>query len=418
MPTKQEELAERLKNILDKEKEVAQVEKDKPQPTEKKVELPDPEKKVETTTPEKVVEPSKPEFDKKKFLSGIFDQEFEDENIAKEHYRSLTEKANKLPTLEQELETFRKKTEELEAGVDPLQFFANENEYKRQQLLKEFPSYNAELLTTITVGDLTKLSPVEILAVQRQLKDPDIYTSKEKATESIYDEFTAIDRKTGETIVYDEEKPFNEQDERIQVKILKASKDAKAEFETIKSKIKPWEKVDPSKKKADQDKIVNDLKEKHGPGWKAAFRNLPEQVKSFKFEIPYKDGKEEKVSIIDFEIEPGFIEKVKKELPDVIDLISIKGVELNKENEKKIIEGAIGKIFSDYFGKKENITKLLAKQRSVLFEEWTQSKIREDAGLPDMKGQERPNDQRKIDADKVRLSQQKEFLEKKKKGLI
>jgi hypothetical protein len=363
-------------------------------------------------------DPAPAEVDRKKILSEFFGEEFTDEDQAKTHISSLKEKVSKVPEYESAIEKHRRRVEELEAGIDPMQFFANENEYKRQLLLKEFPAYSPELLTTITTGDLTKKSAVDLLVIQKRLNDPDVFTSDESARSYIYDEYSFVDRKTGDTVVYDEDKLFEEQDERIQQKIKLDSKKAVAEFETIKGKVKPFEKVDVAAKKAQSEKELAERREKFSPLWNSAFRDLPEKVKAVKFEIPYKNESGDQTDILEFALEEGFLDKVKAEIPKIVDVVAANGIELNKENEQKIVGGAVKKVLADYFGDMNNITKLLTKQRNELLTSWNERQAAADAGVPGITGRERPDSQREIDQRKTEVSRMKDYLDKKGKGQI
>ena len=186
----------------------------------------------------------------------------------------------------------------------------------------------------------------------------------------------------------------------------------------MKSKIKPYEKVDVAAKKAAAEKEVNDRIEKMAPGWKSALRNIPEQIKTLKFEVPFKDAEGDHKDTIEFGIEDSFIEKVKKEIPEVAKVLAIQGMELTRENEKKIIELATNKAKADYFGDMENITKLLAKQRSRLWDQWTEQRVKEDSGVSGITGKERPASQKQKDHAEAEVAGMKQYLELKKQGKI
>jgi len=333
----------------------------------KKEEAVEPGKKVEDVKPDadkKVEEPEKnveivptPEFDKKKFITSIFDQEFDDETQAAEHYRSLKQSAT-------ETEAYKKKIEELEAGLDPLKYFANENEYKRQMLLKQFPEYDPQLLTTITVGDLDKLSPIDIIALKYQLKDPDIYKSKESALKVI-----------NKTFGYDPELTFEEQDEVTQLEILKSAKEAKKDFNEIKSKISLPEKVDL--------KAVN---EKQAAENLAKQETLKVQLRPLLETIPLK-LKDEKITLKDiaadgsetvvfeYQIDDDYIKEVEKEITKTTEVLAQRGVDLNAMQKNKILEDTVKQLKDTYVAK--NIDKVLKAFKTKLDKDYADREVNE-----------------------------------------
>lgn len=156
--------------------------------------------------------------------------------------KAIFEKAN---TLETEVKTWQEKYKELEESVseaqNPLSYFIDENEYKRQQLLKTKPDLNPSEVNNLFTTNLNDLSPEDLMVMNVMLKNPEV--NKEEALDHI--------RKT-----YD-----YDPDDKIPASLKIASKDAKKELSELKTSVELPKKVDfetmRKEKIAEQDKLLN-----------------------------------------------------------------------------------------------------------------------------------------------------------------
>lgn len=122
-----------------------------------------------------------------------FGTEFADEDTFKSSLNRLND-LNELDTLKTEREGFQGKVTELEAKyteakdlLNPRQYFANEEEYKRQQILMQHgQELNPAVLNKIVGTDLSEMSDVEVLILGKQVANPNIIGGDAGAREMIY----------------------------------------------------------------------------------------------------------------------------------------------------------------------------------------------------------------------------------------
>ena len=327
--------------------------KAKAEPTEpiEPIEPAEPTEPVEPTEPKEPVEPTEPVEpkeptdpieqivpDRLKIASELFGQEFDDEETVAETIRSLKERDTQYQQMASELE-------ELKAGVDPLQFFVSEDEYKRQQMLKQFPDYDPMLITRVSREDISKLSDLDAIRLHRRLKDSDVYQ---------YDSDVDLLLKKELGLDADEDINPDEFDRSSQVQLKKMGKDARRDFEKIRAEVKMPERVDLIAKKAEEQKAYEDHIATQKPLWERAVRDLPKELNKVEFKYTDPESKEE-VVLYEHEIDDSFRKEVAKVLPQAVELLSKSGKDYSKQTEKeevtKIINTLKQKYVSDNMGK-------------------------------------------------------------------
>jgi len=113
------------------------------------------------------------------------------------------EKSGKVEGLEKTISEhtdFKTKNQELEAkmktleeGLDPLKYFANESEFKAQQLKMQFPDKDPYTIQKIMDKDLSEMSDVEVLALKTVLDTPGLLGGEAGAKEHVERKFYGED---------------------------------------------------------------------------------------------------------------------------------------------------------------------------------------------------------------------------------
>lgn len=269
--------------------------------TENKPAEPTPETKPEAGAKQDTP-PVNSEINKYKVASELFGWEADSEETFNQQKTTFFEKANKAEEYAQELEKIRAEKASLESTPDWKKYFDKEEDFKFMQLKKQFPDLNANVLQTVIYSDTSKVPPLEVLAKLNLLKDGDIYSNEQEAMEAVYADFGLA-----------EDTPFEEQERSVQLKVKKAAKQARLEFETIKQSVKmpdvPTAEVLEQKNKEVQERQSR-IREAVEPLFS---KKIPESIKKIDFKVKEKNEKNEEVDteLFSFEIGEGYMKSAK-----------------------------------------------------------------------------------------------------------
>lgn len=329
------------------------------------------EETTETEDKEKETTEEQPQtFDKKGFYKSVFEQEFDDDEKAKEHYSSLKTRAEKAEQLEASIETEKAAAKKLvdDAETEFLKKYnLNENEIRRLQILKLYPDADPNLMTkviTTEYGDTYKKNPIEVLKTKLMLDDSDIFDTEDKALRQIYKQY-GIDPE-----VLDDNGKVQIEDDTM----LSMQKDAKAAtkyFEEIRSKIPIPAKTDIAAEREKENKEKTENITRLQKQWKPTFEKLADKaLTSIKFEREIeKDGKKSKQVTFEFAVDENYRKEVTKVLMEVdLKNLAEKGVEWSKEAEQKLIDKALSELQSRYISK--NFDQILLARENQLAKEW------------------------------------------------
>lgn len=150
-----------------------------------------PEEPVETVVPKKTEE--KPELT---FDLGSFNKKFSKEFASEDDILGTIEKATKYSELESKLAEITEKYAEMEEiakkGTDPMKWFANSDEYIRQQFLlkkgSEFTPDAMNVLTKLTPSSIDKMNAWDALKTS-MLIDGEFEGGEEAAKELLMDKY-------------------------------------------------------------------------------------------------------------------------------------------------------------------------------------------------------------------------------------
>ena len=131
--------------------------------------------------------PSEWKFDPEGF-NKEFETEYDSPDTLKEDLKSLTELKEKYTQLESEKDGLSQKYDEAMKSLDPMQYFVNEDEYKRQLILKKFgEEVNPAALNRIVSADLSTLSDIDVLVLGELVRNSNVYGGEAGARELVYD---------------------------------------------------------------------------------------------------------------------------------------------------------------------------------------------------------------------------------------
>lgn len=144
-----------------------------------------------TTTPTEPpatppAEPIPPVVDEYGILSKHLGREFKSDDDLNAWRSELEQTTTRLTEYEQKMTALQAERDSLAEAFDPMSLFASPELYTLNGLLKKFPDKNPMVLTEISTKDFSKIAmdnPVEVLALNKMLEHPGIYSSRAEATE-------------------------------------------------------------------------------------------------------------------------------------------------------------------------------------------------------------------------------------------
>ena len=280
----------------------------------------------EVKADEKKVEPAAPQFDILAHYKTTFGIESATKEEAEEQLKTTFTKYNELKDLpdkftqtQQELETIRRRNEELSSAIDPLKYFANKDGYIREQLLIQHPEYDPNVITKVIGAKLDELSPIEVLVLGRRLKDGDIYKTDTDAIADIE-----------ETYSIDLSDEFDNLTPAKQNAIRKEAKTLKSEFSEIKNSVKLPEVVNPETLSAQKSEELRQLQDNLKKGWKPIVESLPTLLDK----VQIKNGEN---TLIEYAIDNNFKADLSKKFNETVEFLAQKGVEVNDEAKAALV---------------------------------------------------------------------------------
>ena len=365
-------------NVEDKPTEVKEEKPKEEKPEEKK---PDGEGAVEEKPSEEKPKAEEPKAldapDTLSVVSNLLGQEFNTADEVSEYIRSLKEK-------ETVLEELQRKYQELESGVDPLQFFVNETEYKRQIALKQFPDYDPTLITKVMQEGSDKLKDLDAVRLHRRLTDPDVY-------ESDADVDVLLRKELG--VDADEEIDVTELDRTQLLQLKKFGKEARRDFAKVHSELKMPEKVDVKGQKEEALRALTEKQDTQRKLWKPALKDLTKELDKIEFKYTDPETKEE-VVLYTHEIDKDFVREVEKVLPQMADLLVERGVEYNRTAEKEEKAKMVGALKNKYLA--ENVNKIMFAYGKQVEKNHADKQHKESHNPREPNLQERPTEEKSV----------------------
>jgi len=268
-----------------------------------------------TSTPDQSAAPP-PETLNYEFFNKTFKTDFKTED----DFKKVIELSSKAKTLEDQLKEYETLKADLEAyktGVNPLDYFASEDDYRIQQFKKENPDKDASVAYKLFASDLGKASDLDVL-IQFELLDGAV-SNEAEARELIsakYDLDLSSDPKEWTALA------------RTQLK--RDANKARGEVKSMKEGYKLPDKVDIAGRreaeKADAQKRVETLTK----GWQDIVPKILTDLKEVEINDYDKDGKVE--SLMKYVID----DEAKKQLgTEVMDYLVVNQKDINDDNVKE-----------------------------------------------------------------------------------
>jgi len=282
----------------------------------KKEETKDKDEKEEVSGSPETKSPSIEDFNK------VLESEYESLDALKE----MLTKAKDADALRLSSEEWKSKYNEKEKLLkeysNPLTYFKDENEYKRQQLLKQHPELNSQLAGEVFSQDVDKMDSLKAITLKTMLENPGLEDGEQGILELIYDKY-GIDPET----------PKSEWDTLTRNKINIESNQAKRFLKEIQGEIKLPETVDFEANKEAAEKAAIEAKEKSTKDWKPFVKKMFDKFDKLELTREGKDGKAEK--FFEYEVDKSFKEDAQDE---ALDLIVESGLEINEKNLATVVQ--------------------------------------------------------------------------------
>lgn len=316
---------------------------------------------TETTTTEQ------PEFNIEHF-NKRFGKEFKSEDELKSIFdlptkvSELETKASELVKLKAEYEALQQKHNEVGKWVDPKKFFANEELYKTNLMLKKYPDKDISVMTKVSTMDVDKADNIDLLIMNELLQNPKIKGGEAGAKELVANEL-GIDLEDKTTW-----------DQLAENKIIKAATKIREDFKNLQ-KVEADLPIDVDKMKSDlisqeTSKFENNKKE-----WNPLINKALSDFKELT--IYDKNDKGELIELYKYQV--GWSDDVKKAIgEEVTNYLAYTGQPVNE----KTILNALNLVKGRYAQEEQaNILKAYAlKETTRVNDEW-HNKVNNDKPL-------------------------------------
>lgn len=235
------------------------------------------------------------DFNKYSFLSETLGATFASDEDIETFKTSITQRDERLRDFETRQQAWEKEKEELEASVDPKSWFASDQMFVLNGLLKKFPDKNPLVISEISArefGESDLSNPVEVLALDLMLNHPKIYKTKEDAIEDVLRKYEV-----------DDEKNIDPKDLRMMQ--VDATEKIKA-FTELKSQVEQPKAVSLSEERKNKIEAENKRKEAMMAATEPLFTKvIPSSLKEIEFSVMTKNDKGEDVPEVVFKYEIG-----------------------------------------------------------------------------------------------------------------
>lgn len=194
---------------------------------------------VEVVIPEKIPETKPVETGSTFDLVGEFNKKFSKE-FDESTLTSIVEKGSRYDDTEKSYldlqDKYAKLSQDLSARTDPMQWFASEDEFVRNQLLKtkgdQFSSDALDVIKKLSPSSIDKLNPLEALKTEMLISNPELEGGMDAVAELLLDKYGIEDDK------------WDDFDLKTKNRIKLDAKTAKANLKGLYADIKIPEKVD------------------------------------------------------------------------------------------------------------------------------------------------------------------------------
>ena len=254
------------------------------------------------------------EFKKADEIKGLFDLQ-----------GKVTEYEGKLTEYEKaklDLADLQKKYEEVGKYVNPKDFFANDDVYRTNLMLKKYPDKDVTLMTKISTLDIDKTDNFDLLVLNEMLQNPSIEGGEAGARELLASEFgiDVDDKSSWDTLTKN--------------KISKEANKVKTEFKTLQ-KVEPQLPIDVEKMKSElisrENAKIEQVKQEWSPLMDKALQDFKELT------IFDTDEKGDLKEIYKYQVE--YTDEDRKAIKqDMVNYLAYTGQQINEKSVKDSLD--------------------------------------------------------------------------------
>jgi hypothetical protein len=264
--------------------------------------------------------------DSSQFDLSIFNKAFEKNFESEDQIKEILESSSKLKAQLEEKEKL------LEEGYNPMEYFANEKQFKINQILRQNDGLNETIVNKLVNSDLKEMSDEDVLLLNDLIETKGTYDEK-IARLDIKDRYGL--NKSKDELDDDELQAYQLKEYRLKRDAEKARSNLEKMLDVELPEFKKPDDIAKERKEAIK-KEFNENKEK----WQ---KFTDDYVKTLdKLTIPYKDDGNKEVSV-EFAVDDNFKANLKENLPHYA---AIMGKDLNNDKDVQSIHEQVQK---DYF---------------------------------------------------------------------
>lgn len=287
------------------------------------------------------------------FFNKTFDTQFDTEDALKDAIKNSS-KAKELESKLAEYEVLKADIERYKNGINPLDFFASEDDFRVQQFKKQNPDKDATVVYKAFTSDLSKVDDLDVLVMYEMFNNPGLKGGEAGALEDVADQYGLdLEDRNGWTQLQ-------------QNKLLKAANAARSEFKKVKGGIELPKHINLSEDREAQAKAQAERQADLKVKWSAAVDNMFSKMEKVPVYDVDQDGKQ--VELFNYVMD----DKSKAVLKQGIsDYLVNSGKEITPENVQeagqivyeRFVLANLGKMMKTYGAD------LLAKQEKVIDKE-------------------------------------------------
>lgn len=211
--------------------------------------------------------------------------------------------------------------EQLLKNTNPLNFFADENEYKKQMLIKKHPDLNRSALSRVISKDVDNMDPLAAIKNRMMLEHGDIFQSEAEVMEAIADKYD----------VDFSEESLDDLPSVKRNKIKLEAKEAKKYFKQLSEEIEMPEEANPEALKKKFEERVNGAKE----AWNGYL-----QSDTFKEGLSQPFKFKTKAGDFEFKVDDKWLQDTSKRVDDVVEALSNQGAVPEDKDKQAFLNNA------------------------------------------------------------------------------
>jgi len=281
----------------------------------------EPPKEEEAPKVEGVVDTPPPIVEDTKFDISFFNKAFGTEFDSEDSLKVAIQNSSKAKELEAQLaeyESLKSDVEYYKNGINPLDYFASEDDFRVQQFKKQNPDKDANVAIKAFTSDLSKADDLDVLVMYEMLNDSKLKGGEAGAKEIVADQYGIdLDDRDSWTTLQEN-------------KLRKAANLARSEISEMKGKIELPKSVNLQSQREETMRLETEKKEQLKTKWTATVDNMFSHME--KVPIYDVDAEGKKTELFNYVVD----DKSKAVLKDeVTNLLVGLGKDITEDNIKE-----------------------------------------------------------------------------------